>query len=85
MFLVVWSDVAFDDMSRIVRAHPTRKREFATALRQIAHRLATDPERVGESRDGGVRVMFAGEVSVFYRVDHSAQTVEIGNVRLRKS
>ena len=85
MFLVVWSDEAFEDMSGIVKAHAARKHEFATALRQIAHQLSTDPQTVGESRADDVRVMFAGAVSVFYVVDEDEKTVEIAKVRLRRS
>lgn len=84
MFLVVWTDDGFDRMSDIVRDNPLRKREFAVALRQIARQLATDPENVGESRENDTRVMFAGELSVFYRVGAADGTVEIGNVRLRQ-
>ena len=84
MFLVVWTDAAFDDMDRIVRAHPLRKREFALALREISQHLTTNPEQVGESREEEMRVMFAGELSVFYRIDANENTVEIGNIRLRR-
>ena len=84
MFLVVWLDAAFEDMNEIVRLNPARKREFAVALRQIARQLAADPLNVGESREEEMRVMFAGELSVFYRVDTNDNTVEIGNIRLRQ-
>lgn len=83
MFLVVWSDEAFEDMRLIVAAQPVRKREFALALRQIEHQLGTDPLAVGESREEDMRVTFAGELTVFYRVDADEETVEIGAVRLR--
>ena len=84
MYLLVWWERAFDDMNDIIRDHPGRKREFAVALRRISHQLATDPLGVGESRQAEMRVMFAGEVSVFYRVDTDERTVEITNVRLRR-
>ena len=83
MFLVVWSERAFDNMNEIVRDNPSRKRELAAALRQITHQLTTDPQRVGESRTGDLRVMFASELSVFYRVDTEDSAVRIANVRLR--
>ncbi len=84
MFLVVWLDEGFDDMNGIIRDNPARKHEFALALRQITHQLSTDPQAVGESREEGMRVMFAGELSVFYQVDAGEKTVEIANVRLRQ-
>ena len=84
MFLVVWLDEGFDDMNGIVRDNPARKHEFALALRQITHQLSTDPQGVGESREAGMRIMFAGELSEFYRVDTDEETVAIANVRLRQ-
>lgn len=84
MYLVKWWERAFDDMNGIIRDNPARKREFVLALRQITHQLSTDPEDVGESRVGEMRVMFAGEMSVFYRVDADDKTVEIARVRLRQ-
>ena len=84
MFLVVWLDEGFDDMNEVIRDNPARKHEFALALRQITHQLSTDPEGVGESREEEMRVMFAGELSVFYQVDAGEKTVEIANVRLRQ-
>lgn len=84
MFLVVWTGDGFDRMNDIIRDNPTRKHEFAVALRQITHQLSTDPDGVGESREDDTRVMFAGELSVFYRVDADEETVEIGDVRLRR-
>ena len=84
MFLVVWLDEGFDDMNEVIRDNPARKHEFALALRQITHQLSTDPQGVGESREEEMRVMFAGELSVFYQVDAGEKTVEIANVRLRQ-
>jgi hypothetical protein len=85
MFLVVWSETAFDNMNEIVGGNRARKRELAVALRQVAHQLTTDPLGVGESRGDSdkARVMFAGELSVFYSVDTDDNTVRIGNVWLR--
>ena len=85
MFLVVWSGRGFGEMARIVQLHPGRKAEFAAALRQISERLARDPSNEGESREEEMRVMFADQLSVFYSIDEAHQTVEIGNVRLRRS
>jgi hypothetical protein len=84
MFLIVWTDDGFDRMNEIIRSNPGRKREFAVALRQIARQLTADPLGVGESREDEMRVMFAGELSVFYRVDTDDNTVRIGDVRLRQ-
>jgi hypothetical protein len=85
MFLIVWTDDGFDRMNNIIRDNPARKHEFAVALRQITRQLTADPVNVGESRADDSRVMFAGELSVFYRVDTDDDTVEIGDVRLRQT
>lgn len=85
MFLIVWMDQGFDEMNEIVHANPSRKHEFAVALRRIGHQLTTDPFGVGESRGDDARVMFAGELSVFYSVDTGDNTVRITNVWLRRS
>lgn len=84
MFLVVWGRQAFNAMDDTIRSNLGRRREFALTLRQMTHQLSTDPEGVGESREGEMRVMFAGELSVFYRVDADEKTVEIAHVRLRQ-
>lgn len=83
MFLIVWTNEGFDEMNAIVRENPSRKHELALALRRIGHQLTTNPLGVGESRGGDARVLFAGELSVFYRADTDDNTVQIGNVRLR--
>ena len=85
MFLLVWSRLAFDEMSDIVRDNSSRKHEFAVALRQITRQLIADAPNVGESREDELRVMFVGDLSVFYRVDEDDNTVQINNVRLRQS
>jgi hypothetical protein len=85
MFLVVWSDVAFEEMARLIRFNPERKEEFASALREISEQLSNNARHAGESREDEMRVMFSGEVSIFFSVDELDQTVEIGHVRLRQS
>jgi hypothetical protein len=52
MFLVVWSDEAFEKMANLIRFNPDRKKEFATALREISQQLS---ERATHRRVGGRR------------------------------
>jgi hypothetical protein len=85
MFLIVWGVTAFDKMANLVRLNPERKDEFATALKEISDQLTHNARHAGESREGGMRVMFTGDLSVFFSVHESDQTVEIGDVRLRQS
>jgi hypothetical protein len=84
MFLVVWSETAFAKMANLIRFNPERKDEFAAALWEISEQLSHNAGHAGESREEEMRVMFAGELSVFFKVDESDQTVEIGNIRLRR-
>lgn len=85
MFLVVWGVPAFDKMGNLIRLNPERKDEFAAALKEIWDQLTHNTRHAGESRGDEMRVMFAGDLSVFFSVDESDQTVEIGDVRLRES
>lgn len=85
MFLIVWSDVAFEKMANLIRFNPERREEFAAGLREISQQLSHNARHAGESRDNEMRVMFAGDSAVFFGVDEADQTVEIGDIRLRQS
>ena len=84
MFLVVWSEMAFDKMANLIRFNPERKDEFAAGLREIWQQLTHNARHAGESREDEVRVMFAGDLSIFFSVDEADQTVEIGDIWLRQ-
>jgi hypothetical protein len=45
MFLIVWSDLAFEKMANLIRFNPERKEEFAAALHEIAQQLSHKPGR----------------------------------------
>jgi hypothetical protein len=84
MFLVIWSVTAFDKMANLIRYNPARKDEFAAALREISQQLTHNARHAGESREDEMRVMFAGDLSIFFSVDEADQTVEIGDIWLRQ-
>lgn len=84
MLLVVWGGMAFDKMANLIRFNPERKDEFAAALRDIWQQLTHNARHAGESREGEMRVMFAGDLSIFFSVDEADQTVEIGDIWLRQ-
>ncbi len=82
MFAVVWSDEAFEEMSRLTRENPSRKKELSRALRELTDKLSRDPASAGESRWGEWRVMLPRPLTVYFRVDEDSRTVEIAQVRL---
>ena len=80
-YLVVWSNVAFDQMGLILRAMPLRRAEFAGTLKAIASKLRTDPMEQGESRDDADRIWFVGDLIIVFSVDVESSTVEIASIR----
>lgn len=83
MYLVAWSDEAFEQMSRIVRDNPARKDELASALQELAVRLRLDANTTGESRGRFYRVVLIGPLTVFYRLEEESDAVEVIRVRVR--
>ena len=83
MYLVAWSDQAFEQMSRIIRENPARKDELTSALQELATRLRLDANTTGESRDRYYRVLLVEPLTVFYRLDEESDAVEVIRVRAR--
>lgn len=83
MYLVAWSDQAFEQMSRIIRENPARKDELTSALQELATRLRLDANTTGESRDRYYRVLLVEPLTVYYRLDEESDAVEVIRVRAR--
>ena len=83
MYLVAWSDQAFEQMARIIRENPARRDELISALQEIATRLRLDANTTGESRGRYFRVVLADPLTVFYRLDEESDAVEVIRVRAR--
>jgi plasmid stabilization system protein ParE len=83
MYLVAWSDQAFEQMSRIIRENPARKDELTSALQELAVRLRLNANSTGESRGGFYRVVLVDPLTVFYRLDEESDAVEVIRVRAR--
>jgi plasmid stabilization system protein ParE len=83
MFLVEWTDEAFDLMAGIVSRQPYRKQEFGLALRQIAWKLGDDPVGHSESRPNDARILSVKPLTIYFRVDEEAEAVEVFRVVLR--
>ena len=82
MYLIVWSATAFDEMQGYITRHPTRRAAMAAALRSVTDRLAVRPNDEGESREEGIRVIHTRPLTVYFRVDEPARTVEVARVVL---
>lgn len=80
-FLVVWSELAFDQMSIIISDSPYRRSEFAATLKRISSTLRDDPESNGESREGKDRIWFVNDLVVTFAVDDESHAVEIASIR----
>ena len=84
MYLVAWSDQAFEQMARIIRENPAARRdELISALQEIATRLRLDANTTGESRGRYFRVVLVDPLTVFYRLDEESDAVEVIRVRTR--
>ncbi len=84
MYRIIWWSRAFERMSEIVRAHPDRKDEFATGLRDLTAQLTADPTTAGESREPPYRVGFFGPLTVRFRPVPEDRKVYIVRVHLRR-
>jgi hypothetical protein len=82
--LVVWAELAFEQMSLILSRYPDRRAEFAATLKKISATLHSEPQTQGESREGNDRIWFVDDLLVSYEVDEESATVEIGSIRLSR-
>jgi len=76
MFLITWTDEAFDQMHRLVLQHPKRNWGLSQALKLAQARLGTDPLGCSESREDQNRVCFLKPLTVDFEDD----TVDITQV-----
>jgi hypothetical protein len=84
MFLITWSEQAFEQMQRLFDDHPGRHTDFTYALRQLARELHQAADDWGESRAGTERFGTAGPLSVWIDVDPDDRTVEVITVGLSR-
>lgn len=84
MFVVVWSDEAFEQMQNLFDRHPALQTEFTYFLRTLARELASFGNEWGESRDDSIRIGFIGPVTITIDVDESDSTIEVLSVKLTR-
>jgi hypothetical protein len=75
-YTVVWKPDAEDDLARLWNSAPDRG-AVAWAADQIDAQLKHDPETQGESRAGGVRILFVPPLAVHFRVSPDDRLVEV--------
>ena len=84
-FSVVWLPVAEQQLAEVwVRA--SDKAAVTNATSEIDRVLRLNPDRVGESRPDGRRILLESPLGVVYRIDYTNAVVRVVSVwRFRKS
>jgi hypothetical protein len=79
-YSVLWRDVAEAALLASILRAADKPALWATA-RAIDRRLQLDPHGEGESRAAGLRILFVRPFCILYRIDDSARTVTIEQLR----
>ncbi|MCH8830039.1 MAG: type II toxin-antitoxin system RelE/ParE family toxin [Planctomycetes bacterium] len=80
MFRVVWQPSAEQELALIWTLTEDRSR-VAQAAARVDEMLSKTPISVGESREGGMRIMFRSPLALDYHVNESMQIVTVLRVR----
>ena len=75
-FTVVWADSAAGELAEIWISALDRPL-ITAAARDIDHSLHTQPNAVGESRDGNRRILIAGPLAVTYELSFDDRLVKV--------
>ncbi|HYH66275.1 MAG TPA: hypothetical protein VD866_16400 [Urbifossiella sp.] len=82
MYALMWLDEVLNDLAAIyVAATAEERQRMAGAVAGLNARLRSDPQDVGESRDGDTRVAVVALLVVTFVVDVGPRTVRVANVR----
>ena len=82
MWALTWHEVALDRMAeRYVDLDPADRDQLARDVAALNARLRSDPQGVGESRDGGNRVTFVHKLVIDFHVDKTARRVTVEDAR----
>jgi hypothetical protein len=81
MFRVRWEEAALNELASAWTQGDSKSRRAITAAAQlIEQQLQHRPERQGESRDEGKRVLFVPPLGIRFRVDSPQHLVSILHV-----
>ena len=82
-FPVVWQRLAEDQLAALWASAPDQQ-AVADAADDIDDLLRRDPLAQGESRTGGVRILFRRPLSALFRVDEPAAVVYVMAIKRAK-
>jgi hypothetical protein len=81
-FTVTWKTWAQNLLASLwLNASPEDRPAITAAADEIDRLLRTDPESVGESRDGGDRILFVPPLYVIFTVNEQDRLVTVLTVR----
>jgi hypothetical protein len=81
MFRIEWFQSALNELASVWTQGDAALRQAITAASQsIDQQLRNHPERQGESRDDGKRILFVPPLGFSFRVDSQQQLVSILHV-----
>jgi hypothetical protein len=83
MFQVAWLPRAVNDLAEIGNhGDPNLRQSMTRAAHAIDQALQLDPFGSGESREAGIRVMFAPPLGVRFKVDQESRVAIVGQIWL---
>ena len=76
MYMVVWLRRALDELANLwMNADPALRKEMTAAADRIDQTLLKNPEKQGESRADGERVLFDSPMAVLFHVKQGAVSI----------
>lgn len=83
MFHLEWRDEAVADLSEgWLNADSQLRADITATIHEIERRLLRAPDRAGESREPGTRVLILNPLTVWFRVNSRMKSVLISGVRV---
>ena len=85
MFRVEWIDLALSNLADgWLNADSRLRADITAAAHEIERRLLRAPDRAGEMREPGTRVLIVNPLAVTFHVNVRTKTVLISSVRVHR-
>jgi hypothetical protein len=85
MFHLEWRDIAIDDLANgWMNADARLRADITTAIHEVERRLLRAPDRAGESRKPGTRVLILNPLVVTFHVNVRTSIVLISGIRVNQ-
>jgi hypothetical protein len=85
MFHLEWRDAAVDDLANgWLKADSRLRADITAAIHEVERRLLRAPDRAGESRKPGTRVLILNPLVVTFHVNVRTNVVLISAVRVNR-